>query len=118
MSIQPDHGFVPEFDVADRMRKALRVSDVGVQEIADYLEVSRSAVGKWINGHVAPSAQTIRLWALRTGVPYEWLRDGKNPRQEGGPDGGSRDVRPKGFEPPTFCLGADVVVGPWAGAAA
>lgn len=67
---------VPEWDTADRMRKALRVAGVGVQEMADYLGVDRSTVSTWINGRINPSAQTIRLWALRTGVPREWLRDG------------------------------------------
>lgn len=67
---------VPEWDVADRVRKALRVSGVGVQEIADYLDVDRSTVSTWINGRITPSTQTLRLVALRCGVPYEWLRDG------------------------------------------
>lgn len=84
MSIQPEHGIVPEFDLADRMRKALRVSGVGVQEIADYLEVSRGAVGNWINGKARPNPAAIKLWALRTGVPYAWLRSGEMPR---GPEG-------------------------------
>jgi transcriptional regulator with XRE-family HTH domain len=66
----------PEFDLADRMRKSLRHADIGVQEMADYLEVSRNAVGTWINGRNKPSPQTVRLWALRCGVPYEWLRHG------------------------------------------
>ena len=106
MTTQPEVGWntgvVPEFDQADRMRKSLRVSEVSVQDMADYLEVSRNTVGSWINGRTAPSSSALKMWALRTGVPYEWLRDGKNPRQDG-PDGGSRDdVRPEGFEPPTF----------------
>ena len=59
------------------MRKSLRTSGVGVQEMADYLGVARNTVSTWINGRIEPSTQTIRLWALRTGVPYEWLRDGE-----------------------------------------
>lgn len=66
-------------DLADRMRKALRLSGIGVQEMADYLDVARGTVGTWINGRITPSSQTVRLWALRTGVPYEWLRDGFMP---------------------------------------
>jgi len=58
------------------MRKALRESDAGVQEIADYLGVSRTAVSSWINGRNRPSRPVLRLWALRTGVPLEWLLDG------------------------------------------
>ena len=67
---------VPDFDVADRMRKSLRTASLSVQAIADYLEVSRNTVSGWINGRVKPSVQTQRLWAMRTGVPYEWLRYG------------------------------------------
>jgi transcriptional regulator with XRE-family HTH domain len=74
---------IPEWDIADRMRKALRVAGLSVQEIADYLGVSRNSVGAWINGRIEPSTQTLRLWAMRTGVDYEWLRDGK-PQVEGG----------------------------------
>ena len=65
---------VPEWDLADRMRKALRTADVGVQEMADYLGVARNTVSTWINGRITPNAQTQRLWALRCGVSYEWLR--------------------------------------------
>ena len=63
----------PAWDLADRMRKALRHSRVGVQEMADYLGVSRASVGTWINGHNRPSKPALRLWALRCGVSYEWL---------------------------------------------
>jgi transcriptional regulator with XRE-family HTH domain len=63
----------PQWDVADRMRKALRESRLGVAEMADYLGVSRTSISNWINGRVSPSTQTLRLWALRTGVPYKWL---------------------------------------------
>lgn len=67
---------VPVWDVADRMRKALREEDVSVQEMADYLGVKRNTVGTWINGRIQPSTQTLRLWALRCGVDYEWLARG------------------------------------------
>lgn len=70
---------VPEFDLADRMRKALRSSEVGVMEMADYLGVARNTISNWINGHVAPSKQSLRLWAMRTGVSFEWLQTGENP---------------------------------------
>jgi hypothetical protein len=39
---------VPAWDLADRLRKTLRESGVGVQEMADYLEVSRNTVSAWI----------------------------------------------------------------------
>lgn len=64
---------IPEWDTADRMRKALRHADIGVQEMADYLGVARNTVSTWINGRIRPGRQTLRLWALRCGVPFEWL---------------------------------------------
>ena len=78
---------IPEFDTADRMRKSLRESGIGVQEIATYFDVSRNTVGNWINGRIEPSVQTLRLWAMRTNVPFKWLQTGESPRP-GGPDGG------------------------------
>jgi transcriptional regulator with XRE-family HTH domain len=73
----------PEWDVADRLRKALRHADLGVTEIADYLGVSRTSVSNWINGRVDPSTQTLRLWALKTGVAYEWLAGDRDFRRRG-----------------------------------
>lgn len=64
---------VPEWTLADRMRKSLRHSGVPVQAMADYLGVSRNSVGNWIAGRVAPSKQTLMLWAIRCDVTLEWL---------------------------------------------
>jgi transcriptional regulator with XRE-family HTH domain len=76
-SLTPDTSpRVPTWDLADRMRKSLREADLGVQEMADYLDVARGTVGTWINGRITPSKQTLRLWALRCGVPLEWLEHG------------------------------------------
>lgn len=96
---------VPEFDLADRMRKALRSSEVGVMEMADYLGVARNTISNWINGHVAPSKQSLRLWAMRTGVSFEWLQTGENPHQAV-PDEGAvmlprldSNQQPAGYKP-------------------
>lgn len=77
---------IPQWDLADRMAKALRESRMSVQQMADYLEVHRNTVSAWLHGRTPPSSQTVRLWALRTGVPYDWVRDGAGP-DETGPDG-------------------------------
>src|SRR5258707_9142872 len=66
-------GDVPDWDIADRMRKALRTADIGVAEMADYLGVSRTSVSNWINGRIEPSLQTMRLWSIRTNTNLEWL---------------------------------------------
>jgi transcriptional regulator with XRE-family HTH domain len=103
MSIDTETGLVPEWDLADRMRKAMRAADVGVQEMADYLGVSRNAVGTWINGRIEPRTQTVRLWALRTGVPYTWLSTGAvGPEGDGGGAAGrprqDSNLRPRDYK--------------------
>ena len=80
---QAEVASIPAWDRADRMRKALRHAGLGVQEMADYLGVSRGAVGTWINGRVTPSMPTLRLWAIRCGVAYEWLITGTDVRRPG-----------------------------------
>jgi transcriptional regulator with XRE-family HTH domain len=76
MSAQPADpwaGCIPEWDLADHLRKALRVADIGAQEMADYLEVSRTTISNYINGHTRPTGPILRIWALRCDVPFEWL---------------------------------------------
>ena len=97
---------VPEFDLPDRMRKALRTSGMTVQEMADYLGVTRTTVSNWINGHVPPSKQSQRLWALRTGVSFDWLQTGENPQQLDADEGVSAmlprldsNQQPAGYQP-------------------
>ena len=85
----------PQWDVADRMRKALRHANVEVQEIAVYLGVSRTSVSNWINGRIDPSTQTLRLVALRCGVPYEWLATGEEEPRPGGPGTASPQADPQ-----------------------
>jgi transcriptional regulator with XRE-family HTH domain len=77
MSTSAEHPEIPRFDQADRMRKALRTSGIGANEMAAYLDVSRNTVSNWINGHTPPRGAYLRLWALRTGVPFEWLEHGE-----------------------------------------
>lgn len=58
MSEQLSHAGIPEWDLADRMRKSLRAADLGVQEIADYLEGTSRYVA------VAPDALSAAVNAV------------------------------------------------------
>ncbi|NNG20287.1 helix-turn-helix transcriptional regulator [Naumannella sp. ID2617S] len=89
MSIESQSGTVPVWHVGDRMRKGLEHAGVSVGQMADYLGVNRNSVGRWLSGRVSPGKQTLRLWAVRTGVPLSWLETGDAPA--GGPDGGAAD---------------------------
>ena len=74
IALQRDDRFA--FDMADRMRRAMRVSEVSVQDMADELEVSRNTIGGWINGHRSPRRRDLKLFAMKTGFPVEWLETG------------------------------------------
>jgi transcriptional regulator with XRE-family HTH domain len=76
-----------EFDMPDRMRRALRISGVSAGDMAEYLGVRREAVSTWLSGRINPRKSTLRLWALRTGVPLEWLETGQVPDDGPAPDG-------------------------------
>lgn len=76
-----------EFDEPDRIRKALRLSGLSVGEMAEYLGVKPETCSRYINGRAKIPLQTMRLWALRTGVPFEWLKTGKIPRPNGPGEG-------------------------------
>jgi transcriptional regulator with XRE-family HTH domain len=76
MTEQPDTAALPRWDLADKMRKSLRHAGLSVQDMADYLDVDRSTVSTWINGRIDPSSQTMKLWALRTGIAYTWFCHG------------------------------------------
>ena len=98
MSIEPEQWEALQPHVGDRIRKALEVGNVTVQEMADYLGIHRNSVGAWMNLRRQPSKQSLRLIALRTGVPFEWLETGKAPTDE--PPGPGLVRRP-GLEPGT-----------------
>lgn len=82
-NMSTDMGFndLPDWDVADRLAKSLRHSDVSVGEMAVFLGVHRNSVSAWINGRTPVNERTLKLWAERTGWPLEWLRDGTGSSQ-------------------------------------
>lgn len=44
--------------------------------MADYIGKSRNTVGNYLAGRSKPDLAVLRVWALRCGVPLEWLRTG------------------------------------------
>ena len=84
---------IPAWDQADRLRKALREADLGVQDMADYLGVSRNTIGRYLSGAAPAKIQTLRLWAMRCGVSYEWLRTGVSEVKPDGDPGGVASYR-------------------------
>ena len=79
MTVDRAVGTIPQLTRGDRMRMSLRHAGVGVQEMATYLDVARNTVSTWLNDRIVPSKQTMRLWAMRCGVPLVWLETGEAP---------------------------------------
>lgn len=67
---------IPPETLGWRLRRALDFAGIGVEELADELEVSRKTVGNWAHDRNRPSPTTLKVIALRLGVPHEWLKDG------------------------------------------
>lgn len=80
-------GFIPEFTMGDRLRKARQHTGLEQEEFANDLGISRGTIRNYELDRVAPRKIVLKAWALRTGVPLEWLQTGESPRQ-GDPDGG------------------------------
>lgn len=69
-------GQVPQFDVHDRARKARTFAGMERQDLADATGISVGTISNVETGKVTPRRSTIMLWALATGVDYEWLSTG------------------------------------------
>jgi len=79
---------IPQWDMYDRMAKALKDAGISIAQAAEYFDVHRNTVSGWLHERIKPDTRTLRLWAMMTNVPYEWLITGTEPA--GPDDGGSR----------------------------
>lgn len=77
-----------EFTLLDRLSKALDASGTSVQDMAEALDVSRNTVGNYLSGRSKINKLQIKEWAIRTGVPRQWLETGELPADPDTPDGG------------------------------
>ena len=69
----------PVFTIGDRLWKARETAGMSQQRLADVVGIARASVVNYEKGHTAPREIVLRAWALATGVPLEWLRDGIEP---------------------------------------
>lgn len=67
----------PEWTLGWRMRRALAHADLQIEDMAAELGVGRTTVSRWLNDHGGrPRIGYLKLWAMRCGVPLEWLTTG------------------------------------------
>lgn len=68
---------VPQLTLGWRLRMALEHGSVSRQEIAAELGVDPATITRWTHDVGAPPKVAYKKqWALRCGVPYEWLVSG------------------------------------------
>lgn len=67
---------IPEWTLGWRLQRSLAHAGVSMDEMAEELGISRRMVSRWINEHARPRTAYLKVWALRTGVPLEWLLTG------------------------------------------
>ena len=70
-----------EFTLGERMEKALRSSGLNQADMAHTYGVSRATISNWLHGRTNPSTATVRVWAILTSVPLEWLETGNIPEE-------------------------------------
>lgn len=81
---------VPEFTFGDRLRKAREHAGVSTDEMAVVIDVSGRTIGNYENDRTPVRGPVVKAWAMRTGVPVEWLLTGRVTTQDD--DGGSEQV--------------------------
>lgn len=90
MSSQPVTN-IPEWTLGDRLRKARALTGLNTREFASEIGVSQKTVTSAENDHGGVRRTTIAAYAVRTGVPMEWLETGNTPGPNG-PEGDNKKL--------------------------
>jgi transcriptional regulator with XRE-family HTH domain len=85
-------GGAPQFQLKHRLGLAMEIADIEREDIAAELGVHKNTVANYLRGDTRPSRSVLRVWALRCGVPFEWLETGRSD-VEYGPDTDTRMAR-------------------------
>lgn len=68
---------VPTWTVGDRLRKAREITGLDRQAWAHELGIARNSVAKYEASDEVPRQVVLLAWAMRSGVPVEWLASGE-----------------------------------------
>jgi transcriptional regulator with XRE-family HTH domain len=68
---------VPPWTLGWRLLRALAWAGLTAEQMADELGIHRTTVSRWTHDRGRPTKGYLKLWALRCGVPYEWLVSGE-----------------------------------------
>ena len=96
-TMQDAGGFVPAWELVDRLAKARRHRGLSQADLGRELGISTRSVTNYEKGERVPNRATLIGWAFTTGVSLHWLETGEAPSPGG--DGASecarRDSNPK-----------------------
>ena len=93
---------VPQWSVADRVRKARETSGLKQAELAESIGMARTSLARIEQGKVEPRRTSLIAIAFATRVPLEWIEHGKTPADN--PGGGSEcAIRDSNPEPTDLC---------------
>lgn len=67
---------IPEWTLPWRLQRSLAHAGMSVEDMAAELGLSRQVLSRWLNDRSVPRTAYLKLWALRTGVPFDWLTGG------------------------------------------
>ncbi len=71
---------VPEWTLADRLRKARGDAGYSQAELADATGISRQSINRYETGRAVPDRPKLLAWATACHVDYEWLT-GAGPKE-------------------------------------
>lgn len=95
-------GQVPNWTIADRVRKAREFAGLKQLELAESVGMARTSLARIEQGKSTPRRTTLIAISFATGVSLEWLENGETPAPDS--PGGGDVVRHQGLEPRTHCL--------------
>lgn len=107
-SIFNSAGRVPELNTLPlRCHVSRETAGLSQGDLADAMDSSRTTVSNYERGTTTPRRQTLRLWAMATGVDPHWLMTGEAPSPDG--DGASECARRDSNPKPSDLYVADVL---------
>ena len=64
---------IPEWTLGWKLKRALDFAGLSAQQMAAELGVHVGTVSRWMNDRETPRRAYLMAWALRCGVPFDWL---------------------------------------------
>lgn len=76
-----------DWDLQDRLHKAMRYAGLSTSELAEKIGVHRNTIANNLSGRTPVARRTLIAWALACGVPVGWLETGEVPTTSDPDDG-------------------------------